>query len=169
MTTEEQIALASAGIAALSLLFNVGQAVVIHRLKRRNLKRDAVVDVLRSLLQKLEYTRLFDVDVNQEIWEFGFVTLRDLAAFCAAAHVTVQHSRFAEQDLRAVVSQLHVHVKSLRAFQDSWETFRHGKDGPVNEIQLNWPEIEQAKAALQAAQPIAQNCRRTLQRFLDVR
>lgn len=167
MTTQEAISVASAVVAAVSVTANVVMGITIYRLNRRNIARDDVVSVLRLLLQRLEHTRLFEVDPNSEIWEFGFETLRELAAECAPAHVAVQHTRSADQALRAAVSGMHDHVKGLRALQDSWRTFRHGKEGSWADIQRSWPDVERAKAALDAARPVAQQCKRALSKFLD--
>ena len=167
MTTQEAISVAGAVAAAVSVTANVVMAITIYRLNRRNVARDEVVSVLRLLLQRLELTRLFEVDPNSEIWEFGFETLRELAGECAAAHVAVQYTRSASQPLCAAVSVLHDHVKGLRAFQDSWRTFRHGKEGSWADIQRDWPDIERAKAALDAARPVAQQCKRIVSEFID--
>ena len=165
MTTQEQIALVSAAIAATSLTANLIMGFMIYRLNRRNLNRDQVLDVLRLLLLRLESTRLFEVDPEQEIWEFGFETLKELALQCAPAIFAV-NSRFVTSDVRASVSQMDDHVKALRALQDSWRLFREGKSGDWRSIQRNWPNIQRATVALQAAKPVAAECKRTLASFL---
>lgn len=166
MTNQEAISLASVIVATISVSANIVMGITIYRRNRRNIARDDLVSVLRLLLQKLEHTRLFEVDPNYEIWEYGFVTLSELAAECASAHVAVQHARSADDALREAVSGLHDHVKSLRALQDSWQTFRHGKEGSWVDIQRSWPDIERAKAGLDAARPMAQQCKRAVSKFL---
>jgi hypothetical protein len=134
---------------------------------RGNPRQDEVLAVLRSLLEKLEYTRLFEIDPDQEIWEFGFETLGALALLCASAIVAVRGSSFVTSEVRTSVSQLSDHVKRLRAFQDNWRLFRNDKGGDWLSIQRNWPDITRATKALQAAQPIAAHCKSTLSSFLD--
>jgi len=106
------------------------------------------------------------MDPNQEIWEFGFDTLKVLAGLCASAHVAVQHFHFKDGTLRTAVSGLHDHVKRMRALQDSWRDYRHGKEGAPTELQKTWPDFDRAKAALQVAGPAAQQCKRLLSDFL---
>ena len=166
MTTQEEISLVSAAIAATSLTANVLMGITINRLNRRNLKRDEILAVLRSLLQRLEYTRLFEVDPEQEIWEFGFESIRELALQIAPAIVAVKSSKFTDLEVRTSVSQLGDHVKALRAFHDSWRLFRHGKPEDWRSIQRDWPDIERARVALEAAKPVAVQCRDTVSSFL---
>jgi hypothetical protein len=162
MSTQEQIALISAVIAATSVTANLLMGILLYKLNRRNLKRDEVLAVMKSLLHRLDATRLFEMDPEQEIWEFGFETLRELAVLCAPANVVTQTSRFVPSEVRKVVPQLSNHVKGLRAFQDSWKVFRSDKAGDWRSIQQEWPEIKEATAALQTAQPVAAECKRAL-------
>jgi len=166
MTTPERISLASAIIAAVSLTVNVLQATIIYRLNRRNVARDDLIESLRLLMEKLEYSRVFAVDPNNEIWKYGFESLREFAAICSSAHVAVQHTKFVNAPLRDAVSELHDHVKALRSLHDSYSTFAHNKRGAPANIQKDWRDWERAKACLQAARPIALKCQRSISEFL---
>ncbi|KWK06111.1 hypothetical protein WM11_12040 [Burkholderia ubonensis] len=158
---------ASVVIAATSLAFNVIQAIIIYRLGRVNLTRDQAIAVARSLLQELERTQLFTIDAHQEIWEFGFETVRNLASHNAVFQVTVMRSKFVSDDTRRAVTQLQEHVQRIRALHDSWRAFRDGKGGNWLEIQRTWPDIERAEALLKATQPVAEHCKRSLTNFLS--
>jgi hypothetical protein len=166
MTRQEEISLVSAVIAATSLTANLVMGIIIYRLNRSNLKRDDVLAVFRSLLHRLEVTRLFEVDPEQELWEFGFESLGELASQCAPATLAAQSRKLVPPEVRTSVSKLSEHVKSLRALQDSWRLFRNKKEGDWRSIQRSWPDIERATAALKAAQPVAAHCKRTLSSFL---
>ena len=161
MTTQDKIAIVSALIAAAGILVTI----LIYRLKRKHLKRDQVIVAFRSLLQKLEHTHFFDVDPEQEIWEFGFDSIKELASLCAPAAVAA-NSNFVPKNVRASVLQLNAQVKGIRALHDSWRLFRNGKGDDWRSIQRTWPDIERAKAVLQVAQPVAAQCKRELSSFL---
>ena len=169
MTTQEILAITSASIAVISICVNVLMGIIIYRLNRGNLKKDEIFDVLRSLLNRLEYTRLFEIDPEQEIWEFGFDSLKELNLVCAPAVVAAQSSRFVSPDVLSVVKNLSRHVKDLRAFQDSWRVFRKDQVGDWRSIQQTWPELQRATSALHKAQPVAAKCKATLSSFLALR
>jgi hypothetical protein len=178
MTTQEKIALVSALIAAISVSANVILGIILYRHKKRD---DAeaerrkqgeatlanLVAALRPLLSELERTTLFEVRPEDEIWEFGFRTLNQLASLCASAYVAAQLSMFADQNLRAAVSGLHDHVKGLREFQDSWRVFSQPRKGENwRALQREWSDFPAATAALRAARPAMQQCKRALSQFL---
>jgi hypothetical protein len=178
MTTAEVISIVSSTVAGLSLVFNVVQAVVNYKLNRRNVEKDmllaqaniakdALKDTLKKLLARLEYTQVFTVPYDDEIWESGFASLQELAGLCAAAHVASQYSPYCEASLRDAVSELHDHVKGLRSLRDSYFTFVHGKKGPPADLQKAWPQLTQAEAARKAAGPSAEKCKRIIGRFLS--
>jgi len=169
MTTKEILEITSASIAVISICVNVVMGITIYRLNRGNLKRDEILAVLRSLLERLEYTRLFEIDPEQEIWEFGFDSLKELNLVCAPAIVASRSSRYVSSDVLSAVEQLSRHVKDLRALQDSWRVFRRDKEGDWRSIQETWPELQRATSALQNAQPVAAQCKTTLSSFLALK
>jgi hypothetical protein len=61
MTTADKIALASAIVAALSIVINIIQAVAIQKLNRKDVAKRDVVEALRNLQQRLEYSQFFNV------------------------------------------------------------------------------------------------------------
>jgi hypothetical protein len=181
MTTQETLALVSTLIAAISVSANVILSIILYRRKKRDdaeaerrkqreVARADLVAALRPLLSELERTTLFEVRPEDELWEFGFRTLSQLAGLCASAHVATQLSMFADQNLRAAVSGLHDHVKGLREFQDSWrifsQPFSQPKRGNWRALQPEWPDFPAATAALRAARPAMQQCKRSLSQFL---
>ena len=189
MTTQETISLVSTVIAAIGLVTTAVLSITLYRRKKhddeeanRRRKRDdedadrlkqrevelaSLVGYLQPLLNELERTNLFDVSPEDEIWEFGFSTLGRLAELCASAYIATDISRFAGQKLRAAISRLHHDVKGLRAYQDSWRIFSKDKEsGDWRALQREWPDIRSATAALQAARPIAKECKGALSQFL---
>jgi hypothetical protein len=178
MTTQETIALVSALIAAISVSANIILSVFLYRHKKRDdeeadrrKQREAalatLVVYLRPLLSELERTNLFNLSPEDEIWEFGFVTLSKLAELCASAHIAGDTSSFVDQNLRTAISGLHHHVKVLRGFQDSWRDFSQARKGEAwRALQQEWPDLQAATAALQAARPVAERCKLALSHFL---
>jgi|SRR5215475_15718059 len=163
MTTQETIALVSAAIAALGVITTV--FLYLHKMRKRKLAN--LASYLQPLLSELERTRLFVISPEDEIWEFGFETLSRLAELSAKAFVAADISSFASQNLRAALSQLNHHVKELRAFQDDWRIFCTGKDKKDwRSLQREWPGIQSATAALQAARPAVDHCKLGLSQFL---
>jgi hypothetical protein len=162
VTTQEKIALTSTVVAAISLLANVVMASVLYRLNRGNATHDVALTVLKDLLHRLESTRLFDIDPEQEIWEFGFDTLKELANLCPTATTAAGHKRIPRR-VQAEISDLCAHVKRLRSFQDSWRQYRsEQKETDWRTLQRGWPDFGAATAALREAQPVAETCRKTL-------
>ncbi len=166
MTTQEKINLASVLVATISLTLNLIMGIALHRLNRRRGALGDLITALRPLLNELERTTLFEISPDAEIWEFGFGTLSNLAGLCASAHVAAKFSKFADEGLRVAISCLHDHVKGLRAFQDSWRIFRAGKENQDwRMLQQEWPDIQSATAALRAARPAEEQCKRSLSQF----
>ena len=178
MTAQEKIALVSTVIAAISVSTTVVMGITLYRLKKRDdqetdrrKQREAalgtLVSYLRPLLSELERTNLFDISPEDEIWEFGFLTLSTLAELCASAHIAADTSSFTDQNLRAAISRLHHHVKGLRGFQDNWRDFSQARKGEDwRALQQEWSDLQAATAALQAARPVAEQCKRALSQFL---
>jgi hypothetical protein len=164
MMTQEKISLASAAVAAASLLANVVLASLLYRFNRGNATLDLSLTGLKDMLHQLESTRLFEVDPEQEIWEFGFSTLKELANACPTATTAARHKRVPHRvQLQSDISDLCSHVKTLRSFQDSWRQYRSERETvDWRTLQEGWPDLVAATKALREAQPVAERCRRTL-------
>jgi hypothetical protein len=166
MTTQETISLVSASIAFLSLCANAVMAIALYKLNRRNLTHDDVLDALRALRQSLEATHYFDIDPEQEIWEFGFESLKNVNTASMSALIAVQSSRRVPVDVRAAVESMAAEVKRLRGYQDGWRSFRVNKTGDWREIQQYWPQLPTATKDLRRAQLVAADRKKHVSAYL---
>jgi len=162
MTTPDKIALASAVLVGVGILVTI----LMYTLQRRHAQLDQAKIALRALLQKLKETHFFGIDPEQEIWEFGFDSIKGLASLTAAADVAA-NSRLVPKSVRASVSELHAQVNGIRALHDSWRLVREGKKGDWRSVQKNWLDIQRATSALEVAKPVAARCKQELESFLN--
>jgi len=166
MTNQEALTLVGASIAFASLCANVAMGISLYRLSRRNIKHDKDLDTLRDLFQRLEATHLFTMDPEQEIWEFGFETLKEINSSCSTALVAVQTSRMVPAEVKSAVESMAIEVRSLREYQDSWRTFRTEKSGAWRDVQQRWPDLGSATSTLANAKGVAAECKRKLLNYL---
>jgi len=153
MTTPDKIALASALVAALSMIANVAQAFWIHRLAARGAVREKLEDVLAALQSELHRSHLFDMSPHMEIWEFGFETLQSVSVLLSTAQVALERQADVPRSLYSAINDVAGRVKKLRAFRDSYTMFRHGNNESPVEVQKKWPDWNNSIRLLAELQP----------------
>lgn len=168
-STADRINVLLAVIAGLAILANIGQAIILHRVTRRDVARDEVAGTLKAVQQTFVRTRLFDVAPDEELWIFGFVTLEELVGQLAAAHVAVSHSRDAPKPLRNAVEDALRAIKELYMFRDSFELATKGQFLSPTELRRKWKQCGNAEGHLGAIRPIVTRCREEISEFLGNR
>lgn len=154
MTVDQTIALASAVCAAISIIANAVQAYWIYRLTASATDKSSQADKFAALHSELSRTRLFTMEPYDEVWEYGFETLRNVGVLLGAVETAViRRSGNVPKALRHTLTEVSAMIRDVRAYNDGYTALRRHRNLAPHEVQREWADWHRSVAALQRLQP----------------
>jgi hypothetical protein len=165
---EVVVAIVNAAIAAVSILVNIYQAVVIRNYRTKLARDDDVRTRLYNLKHKLDATSRVTTPPHYEMWEFGFKSLEELREVAVKCHglLEVAPDGQVPRELKNAVGQLVDDIKGLYQYRDSYTRYSKGKLITSQQKIEAWPDFERAKHALSVLQSGYRNNRPIIETHL---
>jgi hypothetical protein len=152
------VAIAAVLIAIVSLAFNGYQYRQNRNFRPVVVKKDEIRNALNDLITKLDSSQIVTIQPHYEHWIYGFTSLEELRAICAAANTLVENSALPPQHVKTITSTMLEKVKAVLYYRDSLSHLKKGRD------YLSPADYEKWKHKADA-----ENTLHDLQRFLTAR